>query len=185
VWDVTIRVAPQAPCERHPTLFEVPELLLVVKLVKPVSAYLLIGPIDTVSFHFLEVETVKFYKKVFEDEDIFGAYEKHLKSQLSVFHCEVVCAVVFARYFRVNCMGKGKQERLERLVTDAVNLGASRNRETLRYMRKEAKKAIKPSEKTYLKYAIPFLVGRKPSATYKQVMALARNEKKEDELLSS
>jgi hypothetical protein len=143
---------------------------------KQVMFYIMIGPPDEISFGYVEDILFRFYKDVFTLENIVDAYNTHLAPNMQLFHSEKLLMVAMARYFRFNCMGEGRRKRIEYLVSEIVKLGARTDPATLKYIRTEAKKAIKPSEATFRKYAIPYLIGKEPSVTFDQIIKFIRTD---------
>lgn len=143
---------------------------------KPAMVYLMIGPSDAVSFGFVEDNLFPFYKDVFTLENIIDAYHSHLALTMQLFHSEKLLMIAMARYFRFKCMGRGARERIENLVSEIVKRGARNDPATLKYIRERAKIAIKPSEETFRKYAIPYLIGKEPSVTFDQIIRFIRTD---------
>ena len=138
--------------------------------------YIMIGPQDEVSFGFVEDSLFPFYKDVFTLENIVEAYNLHLAPKMHLFHSEKLLMIAMARYFRFKCTGKAAEKRIEYLVSEIIKLGARSDPATLKYIRTEAKKVIKPSEATFRKYAIPYLIGKEPGVTFDQIIEFIRTD---------
>jgi hypothetical protein len=142
-------------------------------ILQPVMFYLLIGPTKTVSFGFAEENLFLFYKDVFTQQNIISAYHQYLAPQMGLFHSEKLFTVAMKRYFRFKCMGRGAQKRIERLVSEQIQMPNNLN--TLKQIRAKVKKTIKPSEATFRKYAILFLIGKEPSVTFDHIIRFIRS----------
>lgn len=57
-----------------------------------------------------------FYRLLFESDDLMDAF-KQLDSRFSLYLCEQIFINVFLDYYTRHCVGSGKRERLEKLVT--------------------------------------------------------------------
>lgn len=134
----------------------------------------MLAPENTVSFGFVEHTTVAFYKEVFEDHNILGAYDKHFRPGLSVFHSEKMLAVVLARYFKFKCMGQGGRERREGLLTQAIASGVPNNRHNRRMLRSTAKAMTRPTPEIVNRYTHRFLIGKKIPFSFVELMKLIK-----------
>ena len=140
----------------------------------------MLAPQKTVSFGFVEQATVAFYQDVFEGLNILGAYEKHLKPGLSVFHSEKMLAIVLARYFKFKCMGQGCRERREGLLTQAIASGVPNNRRSRRMVRSTAKAMTRPTPEIVNRYAHTFLIGKRIPFGFVELMKLIKGAEAAD-----
>jgi hypothetical protein len=138
---------------------------------QPTPFFALIAPQQTVSFGFIEQNTVNFYEKVFGGLDVVAAYEKYFAPQLTLYHCEKLLGIAFAKYIRASCMGRGLKERRERLVTDVFAGGRlSNNRQNRRMVRKKVKELVRPNQALIDRYVKSFLIGKKVPFDIKRIM---------------
>jgi len=151
-------------------------LIKQISITEACPFFIMLAPEKTVSFGFIEEATVAFYKDVFGDLNILGAYEKHLKPALSVFHSERMLAIVFARYFKFKCMGRGGRERREDLLTQAVASGIANNRHNRRVVRSTAKAMTRPTPEVVNRFAHTFLIGKRIPFGFGELMKLIKGD---------
>ena len=148
--------------------------------------FVMIAPTETVSFDFLERNTVKFYEEVFTNFDIVAAYNKYLKERLTIFHCERVLFVALARYIRNHCLGARGQMRRERLLTEAISeRRLPNNRNMRRSIRKQVKILIRPSQALVDRYVRSFLIGKKVVFALADIMKQVREGIAQEQRLAS
>jgi hypothetical protein len=117
-------------------------------------------------------QRLRFTKTFSGDQNILGAYEKHFKPGLSVFHSERMLAIVFARYFKLKCMGRGGRERREGLLTQAIASGFVNNRRNRRVIRSTAKAMTRPTPAVVNRFARTFLIGKRIPFGFGELMKL-------------
>ena len=132
-----------------------------VKIMSPTPFYLMAGSTDLVYVHFIRQVTVDFYKHVFDECDIVGAYEKYLKPRLRVLHCEKMLFSALAGYVRAGTIGAQRRQRVEDLITAAVRTLPTGVVPDLPAMRKIVKTSIKPKQELLDRMVEVFLVGKK------------------------
>ena|ERR1700733_4652641 len=142
--------------------------------------FALIAPQQTVSFGFIERNTVNFYEQVFGGLDVVAAYENNLAPHLTFYHCEKLLAVALTRYVRDNCRGSGLKKRRERLLTDVFVGGRiPNNRQNRRMVRKKIKEGVRPDQSLIDRYVRSFLIGKTVPFSLKQITELANAPRRE------
>lgn len=136
--------------------------------------FMLLAPEQEIMASDIEDNIIGFYKDMFNDADILSAQEKWFPTQLRVFHCERMLAILLARYINDAALGQQKERRKEHLVTMAVEQGVPANRHNLRAMRKVVKKAIEPTEALIDRFMPTFLIGKKPGFTITELKDLVQ-----------
>jgi hypothetical protein len=125
----------------------------------PAPFYFLIGSEGEITAGELDSQMKKFYMSLFATSSLSVAMNE-VDKRFQQFHAERFVCIALGRLLKSGCMGHGAKARVERYVTEAVKSGAPVNRESLRKIRKKAKKAVKPSRGLFERYARPFLHGR-------------------------
>lgn len=119
----------------------------------------LIAPSTTVSAGQVDAAFTEFYRTLLATGDFDETWE-HLPPQYNVLDCEALLLVSYARYVLENCKGKGKRQRLERLLTtfknSAPGVDLSSNRQQLRQL-------IRPSKASFERFRGSFLLADRPS----------------------
>jgi hypothetical protein len=145
-----------------------------INIGNPAPFFALIAPENAVNFGFVEQRTVPFYKEVFGGLDVVSAHQKHLEPSFKIFLCEKMLLVGLTKYIRKHCMGKGRQDRVEDLVTKAVAGGLPNTRQNRRIARHTAKRLIKPDQAIIDRYVGTFLIGKTVNINIEQIVDLAR-----------
>ncbi|MGB6537114.1 MAG: hypothetical protein WBF58_14255 [Xanthobacteraceae bacterium] len=148
--------------------------IMAIHIDNPAPFFALVAPENTVSFGFVEQRTVPFYEAVFKGLDVVSAHEKHLAPDFKLFLCEKMLLVGLTKYVRNYCMGKGRDKRIEELLTQAVADGLPNTSENRRIARRTAKKHIRPDQGMIDRYMQTFLIGKKIDVTIEQIIDLAR-----------
>lgn len=139
-----------------------------VSLKRPVPAYLFCAPPEKISVGFLELQTVAFYREMNRTSNVTAAFEATLGGVMQSFHCQGLFLQSLLRYIRTYCIGRMRQDRLERMVTavmkrnDIVNPSSAQ----LKLARREIREFLKPGQKVIDLFAPSFLIGRAPAFTY-------------------
>ncbi|MBY3363758.1 hypothetical protein [Rhizobium laguerreae] len=136
--------------------------------------YIVAGSQQKVYEDYIESVTVDFYKYMFDNNDIVGAYNKFLAGQLRVLHCEKLVHRALAGYIRAGTMGEGAAERIEgllaRLARDTPP-GKIFNAEEARRLLEEE---IRPDQGLLERRVQQFLIGRKPQFDIDEVIEHAK-----------
>jgi hypothetical protein len=127
--------------------------------------FILLAPECEIMAGDIEENVIGFYRDMLNESDILTAQERWFPTQLRVFHCERMLAIVLARYINDAAVGKQKERRKEHLITMAVKLGIPASRQNLRAMRKLAEKGITPTEALIDRFMPTFLAGKRPGFT--------------------
>lgn len=88
-----------------------------VSLKRPVPAYLFCAPPEEISVGFLEAQTLAFYREMNRTSNVTAAFEATLGGVMQSFHCQGLFFQSLLRYIRTYCIGRMRQDRLERMVT--------------------------------------------------------------------
>lgn len=134
--------------------------IMPVKIMSPTPFYLMAGSTEEVYVRFIREVTVDFYKHVFDECDIVGAYETYLRPQLRVLHCEKVLFTAMAGYVRAGTYGALGRQRVEDLITAAISTLPEGVEPDLKQMRKIAKEGMKPKQELLDRMAATFLIGK-------------------------
>lgn len=126
---------------------------------KPTPFYFLIGSQDRLSAGEIDDNMGRFYKKLFEGDSLSEAM-KMVSPKFQQFLAEQEFVKAIIQYFRNQCMGKGKAERVERVVTEWVRRNPSHNRNEFKRFRSEIKRFLKPSATEFHRLAKVFLHDR-------------------------
>ena len=145
-----------------------------ISIRNPAPFFALIAPENIVTFGFVERRTVPFYEKIFKGLDVVSAHKQYLAPSFSLFLCEKMFLVSFTKYVRNYCMGKGREKRIEDLVTQAVAGGLPNTPQNRRMARRMAKQSIKPDQALLDRYAQTFLIGKKLDVSIEQIINLAQ-----------
>lgn len=137
--------------------------------------YLLIAPEKEVSFGFLEANVANFYEDLFSSMDITGAFQRHLSGGMRDFYCEKFLGITLIRYILKGCVGRKKEGRRERLLTDILLDGLPPTPDNLKAVRKMIRNGIKPKQALVDKYAGPFLFGRSCPFTIDDLLCMVEN----------
>ncbi|MES5324533.1 hypothetical protein [Alcaligenes phenolicus] len=132
-----------------------------LKIYNPSPYFFLIGPDKIVSAGYIDDQMKEFYKTLFNSSSLDAAMVK-VAQEFKQYHSEQFFCHVFATYLRNGCMGKGAASRVERLLSEAIERGASNNRETRRKFRRSTRSSVKPSKETFTRHAHLFLHGKVP-----------------------
>lgn len=139
-----------------------------VSLKRPVPAYLFCAPPEEISVGFLEAQTLAFYREMSQTSNVTAAFEATLGGVMHSFHCQGLFFQSLLRYIRTYCIGRMRQDRLERMVTavlqrkDIVNPSSAQ----LKQARREVRESLKPGQRVIDLFAPAFLIGRAPAFTY-------------------
>lgn len=139
--------------------------------------FMLLAPEHKIAAGDIEQNVIGFYRDMLDGSNILTAKEQWFPSQLRVFHCERMLAIVLARYINNAAIGKQKDRRKEHLVTMAVEGGVPSNRHSLRAMRKLVEKGIKPTEELIHRFVPTFLAGKSPGFTVAELKAMVEQSR--------
>jgi hypothetical protein len=129
-----------------------------ISLASPVK--ILVAPDREVSVGILEDGLGSFYKALFRGLDISEAQARYLADPFKIFHAEKFFVITLCRYTRDLCKVKGGAVRRERLLTEVLLDGRTRDSRLLREIRKQIKEGTKPSQELVDRYARAFLIDR-------------------------
>ncbi|MDB0544269.1 hypothetical protein LBW62_23700 [Ralstonia solanacearum] len=138
--------------------------------------YFLLGTQDAIRQGALADQLPRFYEVLFTTGDLDRALEQ--VPSCRPFHAEKLLAVSVAGYIRNACMGRGKSERQEQLLTGTKwLLGGFRDDEQLRELRANLKGQMRDHLAPELleRYAAPFLGKRQCSFTFEDLLQMTLN----------
>ena len=117
-----------------------------------------------------------FYRSLLDNGSLTNSVN-HLPPAYRLHSCERLFANLFAKHVQDNCIGRGRQERVESLVTRAR---AVNHTMSLRNLRRAAKKRTKPDPATFERFRREFLMSAHPenrdrfSVTFQDVITSAK-----------
>ncbi|RRW54962.1 hypothetical protein [Pseudomonas moraviensis] len=138
-----------------------------ITITKPSPFYFLIGSEGEISAGEIDEAMKSFYRALFQSDSLqtaMGQIDKRFKQ----FHAEKMFCISFGRYIKQKCIGKGRNARVENLLSELFENGIPRNRESLRRYRKELKQLTRPNKAAFQKFADIFMHGRY-AITYEQL----------------
>jgi hypothetical protein len=145
-----------------------------VTIAEAAPFFALVAPENTVSFGFVEQRTVPFYEALFKGLDVVSAHEQYLSPSFKLFLCEKMLLAGLTKYVRNYCIGKGRGQRVEDLITKAVAGGLPNTRQNRRIARRTAKKFVQPDQALIDQYVQTFLIGKKIDVKIEQIVELAQ-----------
>ena len=139
-----------------------------VSLKRPAPAYLFCAPSEEISVGFLEAQTLAFYREMNRTLNVTAACKATLGEAMQTFHCQGLFLQALLRYIQTYCIGRMRQDRLERMVTAVLQRRGILNPSAaqLKQVRREIRESLKPSQKVIDLFAPSFLIGRAPAFTY-------------------
>ena len=142
-----------------------------VSLKKSVPAYLFCAPPSEISVGFLEDQTLAFYRKINQTLNVTDAFKVTLGTNMQPVHCQGLLFQSLVQYIRNSCMGKGRQEREEKMVTAVLehNGIVDPSKEQLRQARKDVREFLKPGQSLIDRFAPCFLIGRDADFKYEDL----------------
>lgn len=139
-----------------------------VSLRRPAPAYLFCAPPKEISVGFLEAQTLAFYREMNRTLNVTAAFNATLGGAMQSFHCQGLFLEALLQYIRTYCIGRMRQDRLERMVTAVLQRRGIVNPSTaqLKQVRREIRESLEPSQKVIDLFSPLFLIGRAPAFTY-------------------
>ena len=139
-----------------------------VSLKRPVPAYLFCAPPEEISVGFLEGQTMAFYQEMSRTSNVTASFEATLGGVMQSFHCQGLFLQSLLRYIRTYCIGRTRQDRLERMVTAVLQRDGIVNPSSaqLKHARQEIREFLKPGQRVIDLFAPSFLIGRAPAFTF-------------------
>ncbi|MHB8977458.1 MAG: hypothetical protein ACYDAI_12370 [Trichloromonadaceae bacterium] len=126
---------------------------------KPTPFNFFMGCEDSIQAGVLQDNIAKFYHNLFENYSLPEAM-KAVKSEFVGFLAEKVFVESMVKYLRNQARGKGKNKRIENIVTKWVKLHPDHTKEELKKFRFDLKARLKPSIEEIQRNADIFLHGR-------------------------
>ncbi|MFP9139277.1 hypothetical protein ACLI1C_19035 [Devosia sp. XGJD_8] len=139
-----------------------------VSLKRPVPSYLFCAPPAEISVGFLEAQTLAFYREMNRTANVTAAFDATLGAAMQSFHCQGLFLQSLLRYIRTYCIGRLRQDRLERMVTAVLQRDGIVNPSSaqLKQARQRIRESFKPGQQVIDVFAPSFLIGRAPAFTY-------------------
>jgi hypothetical protein len=122
----------------------------------------------------MEDNILKFYRAAFDSEDVMAAYKKFLAKELSVFHSERMLMIILTKYIRNYCMGRKAKDRREDILTRVLAMGLPNTLANRQYVRRFARRGIRPSQALIDHYARRFLIGKSIPISVEKLMSYAK-----------
>ena len=132
--------------------------------IKEISPYCyLIGSQEQVSAGAIDTGFKEFYSVLLKTCDVDSAM-KTLDSRFRLYIAEKLFMVSFSSYLREGCLGKGRRQRIERLLTEYVELMKREGRSVrLKVARNSIKLNTKPNKEAFARFANRFLMADYPA----------------------
>lgn len=144
----------------------------------PTPFFILAAPQETVTAGYVEDVVLPFYDQIFTKGDLGAAFRDVLGGKLTLFHSEALLYQSIGKYFKQYCMGKGRQQRVENLLSMARAQGAQMDEPQLKHFRKFIKDAIKPSQKVIDDKTQTFMMGKEIGFDLDDVLSQIAKAKK-------
>ncbi len=131
-----------------------------IKFDQPSPFYFMIGSAENISAGLIDEIMQKFYRELFQSKSLSSAM-KQVEYKLEHFHVEEFFCDIFGSFIKESCVGKGRNTRIEGLVTSSIEGGIHPSSINLQLLRKLAKSCTKPPTKeTFENWAKIFMHGR-------------------------
>lgn len=130
--------------------------ILSVSISELTPYFSLIGPQQTVEAGFIDKNFPKFYRTLFETGEISSAM-KEIQEHYYQYLSEKIFFNSFSGYIKTACQGRGKDERVEELLTIIIKKRGDDISE-IGKIRKELRQLIKPDEETFQRFKNRFLM---------------------------
>jgi hypothetical protein len=100
--------------------------------------------------------------------NVTAAFNLTLGGVMQSIHCQGLLLQSLLRYIRTYCIGRMRQDRLERMVTAVLKRDdiVSPSNAHLKQIRREIRESLMPSQKIIDLFAPSFLISRAPAFTY-------------------
>lgn len=134
--------------------------------------YFLVGTQSEIPSGLIEPELSEFYKSLLSTGNLSEAI-KQVTSYAPLF-IERVFAISFGKYLNRQCFGKGRNQRVEYLVTETKWRTARTDRKAIKEFRRMAKINTRPDEEAFNHIAKRFLAGRECSFTFTELVQLSQ-----------
>lgn len=118
----------------------------------------LIGPKEKVTVGELADSMLGLYRRLLVDGDSLDQARQQLPQKYSTFNCEQTFAAAYAQYVREECRGRGKDARVNQLLTEIARATGD-----LSKIRKELKRLIKPTSGAFDRFRSRFLLCDRPA----------------------
>lgn len=145
-----------------------------IKLNRTAPFYFLLGTQNLITPERLSAEMPRFYRDFFRGMSLDAAVQGAKSFRL--FHAEKFLLVTFMKYLKRHCMGRGREDRVENLLTQLRVEGKVTNRATRRAARKELKSRsrVEDQEGALDRYYKIFLPKRPRSFTWSELVTWLR-----------
>ncbi len=136
--------------------------VLNVKITDTTPFYCLIGPEKRVVNKYLECKLPEFYRTLLSKNSLLDAYNE-IKDHYSYYLCEKIFVNSFVRYLIKKTRGKGRQERVENLLTQTMEKSGN-SPQNLKKLRKYFKSKTLPenSKDSFEEFRNTFLLADRP-----------------------
>ena len=150
------------------------KMILNVEITKLTPYFILIAPRGKIRNSDLEKRMAPFYASAIQSRSVNESYNIFLMEKFEIFHAEKMMMESIAKYFRQSCMGRGKQERIEGLLSEFKTRNPPGTEIDLAVVRQFIRSRIKPAQWVIDRYRETFLQGRSCSLDIEDVLSLLR-----------
>ena len=145
-----------------------------IQIMEASPMYVLVGPEGKVTAGDTHARFKSAYDHLWDTDNFLESVER-LGSEYKMFHAESLFLNAVAGYFKQFCMGRGRRERVDRLVGTAIEETGKNDAESIKKMRSLAKEKIRPTEEAFHRLADCFIVGNgRYSIRYEDAMRRIR-----------
>jgi hypothetical protein len=131
-----------------------------IKIKDSTPYYLLIGPQTKVYSGFIHANMPAFYKELITSMNMKTAIQR-LQPHYVQYLCERVFVRAFIGYIKQYCKGKGKQRRIEKLISQ-YRMIHDGDIENIKEVRKAFKSLVIPNEENFYRFKNSFLLADLP-----------------------
>lgn len=142
-----------------------------IEISKETPYFCLIAAQEKISFGYIDDRASGFYKALFDESSIDSAHEK-VSDIFKYYHSEKMLVIVLGKYILQKCKGRTKNERKERLITEAITGGIEPTKENLKELRKLIKEHMSPDQELLDRYVQTFLIGKALNITMDDILDL-------------
>lgn len=147
-----------------------------VSIKEPAPFHFLIGSEEEVGYDVIDAQMKEFYRTMFKTGLLEKAMDEVDKT-FQQFHVEKFFAITFGKYIKNGLSGRGRAERIDRLVAEMLReKGLPLTEENVAPRRAFFDQQMKPTPENFKKWADAFMVGRY-SLTYEALLEWATQPK--------
>lgn len=152
-------------------------LIRPISILRPTPFFGLLAPQDTITVGDVEDGAVPFLKTLLETRNLNEA-SKVISDKFRFYNSEQHFIISYAKYIQNDCLGKGKRQRKERLLSETLLEGNFKGMQNTTYMRKQIRKGIdaqmKPTQQQMDECANRFLIGKTSPAKISDILRILK-----------